>query len=94
MTRCETGTKQTLLHNRRVSTLLSQSGVGGDGGEPTPGARFSKVSVTFQIQNQVFKSNLKKTRAVPSEETSPFCLLTDSFISFLCKQKQLSGPAR
>ena len=66
MTNCETGTKQTLPHNRRVSTLFSQGGVGGDGGEPTPGARFSKVPVTFQIQNQVFKSNLKKTNAVPS----------------------------
>ena len=46
--------------------FCSQGGVGGVGGEPTPGARFSKVPVTFQIQNQVFKSNLKKTNAVPS----------------------------
>lgn len=66
MTRCETGTKQPLPPNQRVSTLLSQGGVGGEGGKPTPGARFSKVPVTFQIQNQVFKSNLKKASAVPS----------------------------
>ena len=50
---CETGTKQPLTHNRRVSTLLSHSFV-------------SKVPVTFQVHNQVFKSNLKKTSAVPS----------------------------
>ena len=51
MTNCETGTKQTLPHNRRVSTLFSQGEVAWNGGEPTPGARFSKVPVTFRVSD-------------------------------------------
>ena len=53
-----------------------------------PGARFSKVPVTFRARNGIFKSKSKGIRArVLNSKPVHFVLLTDGFMMF--SQKQL-----